>query len=64
MLLTITLTPSIHPLINNAAKESQKTFDKAKIMGTVTSVVFGGCMTIGVVIFTWFKAPSLRKMEY
>ncbi len=36
----------------------------AKIMGTVTSVVFGGCMTIGVVIFTWFKAPSLRKMEY
>lgn len=36
----------------------------AKIMGTVTSVVFGGCMTIAVVIFTWFKAPSLRKMEY
>ncbi|MEO7523319.1 MAG: MFS transporter [Ferruginibacter sp.] len=36
----------------------------AKLMGTVTSVVFGGCMTIGVVIFTWFKAPSLRKMEY
>ncbi len=36
----------------------------AKLMGPVTSVVFGGCMTIGVVIFTWFKAPSLRKMEY
>ncbi len=36
----------------------------AKLMGTVTSVVFGGCMTIGVVIVTWFKAPSLRKMEY
>ncbi len=36
----------------------------AKIMGTVSSVIFGGCMTIGVVIFTWFKAPSLRKMEY
>ncbi len=36
----------------------------AKLMGTVTSVVFGGCMTLGVVIFTWFKAPSLRKMEY
>ena len=36
----------------------------AKLMGTVTSVIFGGCMTIGVVIFTWFKAPSLRKMEY
>ncbi|MEO5995314.1 MAG: MFS transporter [Chitinophagaceae bacterium] len=36
----------------------------AKLMGTVRSVVFGGCMTIAVVIVTWFKAPSLRKMEY
>jgi len=36
----------------------------AKLMGTVTSVVFGGCMTLAVVVFTWFKAPSLRKMEY
>ena len=36
----------------------------AKLMGTVTSVVFGGCMTLAVVIATWFKAPSLRKMEY
>jgi len=36
----------------------------ARLMGTVPSVVFGGCMTIAVVIITWFKAPSLRKMEY
>lgn len=36
----------------------------AKIMGIVPSVVFGGIMTIGVVFVTWFKAPSLRKMEY
>lgn len=36
----------------------------AKLMGVVPSVVFGGCMTIAVVVFTWFKAPSLRKMEY
>ncbi|MDB5199676.1 MAG: transporter [Chitinophagaceae bacterium] len=36
----------------------------AKLMGVVPSVIFGGCMTIGVVITTWFKAPSLRKMEY
>ena len=36
----------------------------AKLLGTVSSVIFGGCMTIGVVIITWFKAPSLRKMEY
>jgi len=36
----------------------------ARLMGTVPSVVFGGCMTVAVVIITWFKAPSLRKMEY
>ncbi len=36
----------------------------ARILGTVPSVIFGGCMTIGIVIATWFKAPSLRKMEY
>lgn len=36
----------------------------AKLLGVVPSVVFGGCMTLGVVIVTWFKAPSLRKMEY
>jgi MFS family permease len=36
----------------------------AKIMGVVPSVVFGGCMTIGVVVATWFKAPALRKMQY
>jgi MFS family permease len=36
----------------------------ARLMGVVTSVVFGGCMTIGVVVATWFRAPSLREMEY
>lgn len=36
----------------------------AKLLGVVPSVVFGGCMTISVVVATWFKAPSLRKMEY
>ncbi len=36
----------------------------AKLMGIVPSVIFGGSMTIAVAIFTWFKAPSLRKMEY
>ena len=36
----------------------------AKLMGVVPSVIFGGCMTLGVVIATWFKAPTLRKMEY
>jgi hypothetical protein len=36
----------------------------AKLMGVVPSVVFGGCMTIAVVVATWFKAPSLKKLEY
>jgi len=36
----------------------------ARLMGVIPSVVFGGCMTIGVVIATWFKAPELRKMKY
>jgi MFS family permease len=36
----------------------------AKLMGTVPSVIFGGGMTLLVVILTWLKAPTLRKMEY
>jgi MFS family permease len=36
----------------------------AKLMGVVRSVVFGGSMTLLVVIYTWFKDSALRKMEY
>ncbi len=36
----------------------------AKLMGVVPSVIFGGCMTLAVVVTTWFKAPTLRKFEY
>jgi MFS family permease len=36
----------------------------ARLMGVTPSVIFGGCMTLIVVIFTWVKAPSLRKFEY
>lgn len=36
----------------------------AQLLGSVPSVVFGGCMTLLVVIITWFKAPTLRKLEY
>jgi MFS family permease len=36
----------------------------AKLLGVIPSVVFGGTMTLLVVVTTWFKAPSLRKMEY
>ena len=36
----------------------------ARLMGVVPSVIFGGCMTLLVVIITWWKAPTLRKFEY
>ncbi len=36
----------------------------AKLMGLVPSVIFGGCMTVLVVVTTWVKAPALRKMKY
>jgi len=36
----------------------------ARLMGTVPSVIFGGCMTLIIVIISWFKAPELRKLEY
>ncbi len=36
----------------------------ARLMGVIPSVVFGGCMTLIVVIVTWIKAPTLRKFEY
>ncbi|HKO82172.1 MAG TPA: MFS transporter, partial [Chitinophagaceae bacterium] len=36
----------------------------ARMLGVVPSVVFGGCMTLAVVIITWIKAPTLRKFEY
>jgi len=36
----------------------------AKVLGTVPAVIFGGSMTLLVVIYTWFKSPTLRKMQY
>lgn len=36
----------------------------ARYMGNVVSVIFGGCVTIAVATFTWFKVPSIKKMKY
>jgi hypothetical protein len=36
----------------------------ARLLGVVPAVVFGGSMTVGIVIFTWLKAPMVRKIEY
>ncbi|HSP16941.1 MAG TPA: MFS transporter [Thermoanaerobaculia bacterium] len=35
----------------------------ARLMGTVPSVIFGGCMTLLVVAVTMWRAPRLRKMD-
>ncbi|MBC7851766.1 MAG: MFS transporter [Chitinophagaceae bacterium] len=36
----------------------------ASMLGTVPSVIFGGCMTLLVTGITWLKSPGLRKFEY
>jgi MFS family permease len=36
----------------------------AKLFGTVPAVIFGGSMTLLVVTYTWFRSPTLRKMQY
>lgn len=35
----------------------------AKLMGTVPSVVFGGCLTLLVVLVTALRAPKLRSLD-
>jgi MFS family permease len=35
----------------------------ARMMGLIPSVVFGGIVTLIVVVFTWIKAPKLRDFE-
>lgn len=35
----------------------------AKLLGTVPSVIFGGCMTLLVVGITWWKSPKLRNLK-
>jgi len=36
----------------------------ASWLGTVRAVVVGGCLTLGVVVFTFFKAPQLREFSF
>lgn len=35
----------------------------AKLMGLIPSVVFGGCMTLIVVVTTYFVSPKIRKLK-
>lgn len=36
----------------------------ANWLGTVRAVVVGGCLTMGVVVFTFFKVPQLRDFSF
>lgn len=36
----------------------------SKMMGTLPAIIFGGAMSIIVVIGTWIKFPDLKKIEY
>lgn len=36
----------------------------ARAFGTVPSVIFGGSMTMLIVLFTWFKVPKLKNLKY
>jgi len=36
----------------------------ARYMGNVFSVVFGGCVTISVAVFSWLKSPTLKDLKY
>lgn len=36
----------------------------SRLMGVVPSVVFGGVMTIGIVVYNWVKNPTIKKLSY
>ena len=35
----------------------------AKYLGTITATIFGGCMTLAVVSYCWFKTSDLFKVD-
>ena len=35
----------------------------AKYLGTITATVFGGCMTMAVVVLSWVKTSDLFKVD-
>jgi MFS family permease len=57
---------SVNSMFINSSNEigSVESGVAGKLMGIVPSVIFGGTMTLLVVVAMWFKAPTLRKFEY
>jgi MFS family permease len=57
---------AVNSMFINSSNElgSFETGFAVKLLGTVPAVLFGGFMTIIVVLVTWWRAPGLRKFEY
>ena len=36
----------------------------SRLMGVVPAVVFGGTMTIGIVVYNWIKNPTIKRLSY
>jgi MFS family permease len=36
----------------------------ARLMGVVPAVVFGGTMTVGIVVYNWIKNPTIKLLSY
>jgi len=36
----------------------------ARLMGVVPAVVFGGTMTVGIVVYNWIKNPTIKRLSY
>lgn len=49
---------------SNELGQFESGFTARIFRGAVPAVIFGGCMTLLVVIIAWIKAPALRKFEY
>jgi MFS family permease len=54
---------SIFVMSSNELGEFESGFT-SKLMGVVPAVIFGGCMTVGVVVATWLKNPTIKKIKY
>lgn len=58
---------SVNSMFINSSNELgqfESGFTTRLLGGAVPAVIFGGSMTLIVVIITWLKAPGLRKFEY
>ncbi len=58
---------SVNSMFINSSNELgqfESGFTYRLLGGAMPAVIFGGCMTLVVVVVSWFKAPGLRKFEY